>query len=141
MKWIWAKDKWTSTCSMSDKLAHFDAGFMGTITLLLLWPQMWWLWVLIALLAAILWEVKDALFNPWNLPEWLLTWFQDEDSPYSDPHCHRSSVSKAELVEHFERPLDFKWWMWLLGDGFSCRDMICTWAGILVAWGLKTIGG
>jgi len=109
MKFIWAKDSWTSTCKTSDKLEHFNAGFMGTITLLVLWPQWWFVWVPLAFVMAVLWEVKDALYNPDNC--------QSENAP----------------------------WPWLLhillGDGFSWRDMLCTWAGILVAWLLVSIGG
>ena len=134
MKFIWAKDGWTTKCSMPDKLEHFNAGFMGTIALLLVFKA-WWV-IPVALVAAVLWEVKDAIYNPWNFPakarktmgvalRGLL-----RATPNSD-------LSRA-LSRHARATFP---WHWLWGDGFSWRDMLASWVGVLVAWGLAHIGG
>lgn len=108
IRWRWARgDHWRTTAKTSDKLEHFVGGYTGTLPLLVLGDASGWPW----------------LSDPVVVSSVVATAFLWEvKDAYYNPENFPSESEKA-------RPYHF------VGDGFSWRDMVASWAGVAAAYG------
>ncbi len=108
IRWRWAKgDHWKTTARMSDKIEHFVGGYIGTLPLLVLGDASGW----------------PCLSDPVVVSSVVATAFLWEvKDAYYNPENFPSEREKA-------RPYHF------VGDGFSWRDMVASWAGVAAAYG------
>lgn len=100
----WAKDSFKG----DDKLWHFIGGLISPIIVFIFFGTMVFWTIIISLAFWVLWEVKDGYVLVWKVKRW---------------------VKKKEL----------SFWLgdlciWLSGDGFSWKDAVMSWAGVLLGW-------
>ncbi len=108
IKWRWASgDHWKTTAKMSDKLEHFVGGYIGTLPLLVIGDASGWPWLSDEVVLS---SVAASAFL-WEVKD-----------AYYNPDNFPSEREKA-------RPYHF------VGDGFSWRDMVSSWAGVAAAYG------
>lgn len=108
IKWRWAKgDSWKTTARMSDKVEHFVGGYLGTLPLLVIGDASGWPWLSDEVVVS---SVAGMAFL-WEVKD-----------AYYNPENFPSEREKA-------RPYHF------VGDGFSWRDMVASWAGVAAAYG------
>ena len=104
-RWRWARDGWLTTAVTSDKLAHFVGGYVGALTGLLAARRTG-----LASDGTVMASVGFAAFA-WEVKD---AFYNPENFP----------EVKAE-----------RWPYHLIGDGFSWRDMLASWAGAALAYG------
>ncbi|MGB9590440.1 MAG: hypothetical protein ACPL68_06080 [Candidatus Hydrothermia bacterium] len=108
IKWRWAKgDHWKTTAKMSDKIEHFVGGYLGTLPLLVIGDASGWPWLSDPVVVS---SVASVAFL-WEVKD-----------AYYNPENFPSEREQA-------RPYHF------VGDGFSWRDMVASWAGVAAAYG------
>ena len=103
---IWAQDSFKG----DDKLWHFIGGLVSPLIVYVVFRTSVLWAILISLIFWIVWEIKDGYILVWNVKRW---------------------------VKERELPLwkgDFL--IWLSGDGFSWKDVLLSWFGVLLGWGI-----
>ena len=108
ISWRWSRgDSWKTTARTSDKLEHFVGGYLGTLPLLVIGDASGWPWLSDPVVVS---SVAGMAFL-WEVKD-----------AYYNPENFPSEREKA-------RPYHF------VGDGFSWRDMVASWAGVAAAYG------
>ena len=103
---FWAKDSFRG----DDKLWHFIGGFVSPLVYyVVFWPSVLSA-VIMSLIFWVAWEIKDGYVLRWNVIRW---------------------VKKKEMGFWLGDLL-----IWLSGEGFSWKNVLLSWFGVLLGWGI-----